>query len=43
MEIREEFLEHLEEHEDSSFVFTDGSKSNAGIGFGVVFNPSTPG
>ena len=31
------FLEHLESHEDSIFVYTDGSKSSAGVGFGVVF------
>ena len=37
VEIREEFLEHLEEHEGSMFVFTDGSKSDAGIGFGFFF------
>ena len=36
VKIRGEFLEHLEEHEGSMFVFTDGSKSDAGIGFGVV-------
>ena len=29
------FLEHVVEHEDSVLVFTDGSKSGAGTGFGV--------
>ena len=35
-EIRQIFLEHSSEHFNSSFIFTDGSKSNAGVGFGVV-------
>ena len=30
----------MERHEDSIFIFTDGSKSNAGVGFGVVFPDS---
>ena len=35
--LRFTFLDHLEEHKDSILVFTDGSKSNAGVGFGVIF------
>ena len=35
--IRKEFLEHVNEHEGSMFVFTDRSKSDAGISFGIVF------
>ena len=31
-----EFLKHMEEHRGSVFIFTDGSKSNAGVGFGAV-------
>ena len=29
------FLEHCAEHVNTTFIYTDGSKSNAGIGFGV--------
>ena len=29
------FLDHKKEHKNSLSVFTDGSKSNAGVGFGV--------
>ena len=32
------FLEHVVEHDDSVLVFTDGSKSNAGVGYGVTCN-----
>ena len=32
------FMEHVADHSDSNFVFTDGSKSNAGVGFGVFSN-----
>ena len=31
------FHEHLSEHSDSVAVYTDGSKSAAGVGYGVVF------
>ena len=31
------FLEHLECHQDSIFIYTDGSKANAGVGFGITF------
>ena len=34
---RIEFLEHTSIHNDSIYVYTDGSKSDAGVGFGVVF------
>ena len=34
-EVRLIFLEHVVEHDDSTFIFTDGSKSDAGVGFGV--------
>ena len=37
LEMRLTFLDHLETHNDSILIFTDGSKSNAGVGFGVVF------
>ena len=30
------FLEHCSSHSDSVYVFTDGSKSDTGVGFGVV-------
>lgn len=31
------FLDHFSSHSDSFLVFTDGSKSGAGVGFSVVF------
>ena len=31
------FLEHYSTHSDSTPVFTDGSKSDAGVGYGVIF------
>ena len=34
-EIKNSFLEHAVEHNDSSFIFTDGSKSESGVGFGI--------
>ena len=34
---RQLFTEHFECHRDSVCIYTDGSKSNAGIGFEVVF------
>ena len=37
-EMRLLFIEHMEVHRGSEFVFTDGSKSNAGVGFGVHFS-----
>ena len=30
------FLDHASEHADAVAIFTDGSKSNAGVGFGVA-------
>ena len=35
--IKSMFLAHSFEHEDCIPVFTDGSKSNAGVGYGAVF------
>ena len=35
--IRLTFLEHMFQHKDAVPVFTDGSKSHAGVGFGVFF------
>ena len=35
--IRQNFILHAQQHSNSVFIFTDGSKSNAGVGFGVVF------
>ena len=35
--IKQKFMNHLEEHGNSVFIYTDGSKSGAGVGFGVVF------
>ena len=35
--LRSTFLEHMEVHRESVSIFTDGSKSSAGAGFGVVF------
>ncbi|XP_068206244.1 uncharacterized protein [Palaemon carinicauda] len=32
------FVEHVVEHRGSNFVYTDGSKSDAGVGFGVHSN-----
>ena len=37
-EIRLFFIEHVTEHDNSVFVFTDGSKSSAGVGYGVASN-----
>ncbi|XP_076039458.1 uncharacterized protein LOC143024529 [Oratosquilla oratoria] len=34
-EIKGLFLEHITEHLDSTFVFTGGSKTDAGVGYGV--------
>ena len=31
------FLEYISDHKESISVFTDGSKSDAGVGFGVIF------
>ena len=36
-ELRLVFLEHLNEHFNAIFVFTDGSKSSAGVGYATVF------
>ena len=36
-ELRLLFLEHLSEHLNAVFVFTDGSKSSAGVGYAAVF------
>ena len=35
--VRQHFLNHLESHNSSVPVFTDGSNSDTGVGFGVVF------
>ena len=35
VELRTVFCEHAESHEPSVFIFMDGSKSSAGVGFGV--------
>ena len=35
--MRLSFLEHIPNHKESILVFTDGSKSDAGVGFGVIF------
>ena len=35
--MRLSFLEHILDHKESILVFTDGSKSDAGVGFGVIF------
>ena len=35
--MRFSFLEHISNHKESILVFTDGSKSDAGVGFGVIF------
>ena len=35
--MRQHFLNHLESHESPVYVFTDGSKADAGVGFGDVF------
>ena len=34
--IKKEFLEHMESHQGYVGVYTDGSKSDAGVGFGVI-------
>ena len=36
-ELRLLFLEHLNDHFNSVFIFTDGSKSSAGVGYAAVF------
>ena len=35
IEIRSLFMEHIETHVDSAWIFTDGSKSSTGVGYGV--------
>ena len=40
-EIRALFLEHSEHHQNSVCIFTDGSKFDAGVGFGVYSNDFT--
>ena len=35
IEIRSIFMEHIEIHKDSNWIFTDGSKSSSGVGYGV--------
>ena len=35
--IRLSFLEHISDHKESILAFTDGSKSDAGVGLGVIF------
>ena len=35
--LRLSFLKHLEDHHNSAMVFTNGSKSSAGVGFGAIF------
>ena len=35
--MRLSFLEHISDDKESILVFTDGSKSDAGVGFGVIF------
>ena len=35
VEIRSIFMEHSEVHNDSACIFTNGSKSSAGVGYGV--------
>ena len=39
-EIRSIFLDHKDEHKNSLSIFTDGSKSNAGVGFRVFSEES---
>ena len=35
--LRATFLSHLSEHDESVCIYTDGSKSDAGVGFGAFF------
>ena len=35
--MRLSFLEHISDRKESILVFTDCYKSNAGVGFGVIF------
>ena len=35
--MRLSFLEHISNRKESILVFIDGSKSDAGVGFGVIF------
>ena len=35
--LKQAFLCHIEEHKNSIVIYTDGSKSDAGVGYGVVF------
>ena len=37
-EIKVRFFEHVIEHDDTLLIFTDGSRSDAGVGFGVTVN-----
>ena len=34
------FLSHMAAHTNSNHIYTDGSKSSTGVGFGVVFGPN---
>ena len=38
VEIWSIFMEHVEVHENSTWIFTDGSKSHNGVGYGVYSN-----
>ena len=35
--IRQKFLDHVDDHRNTISIFIDGSKSDAGVGFGVLF------
>ena len=35
--LRQKFLDHIKDHRNTVYIYTDGSKSDAGIGFGVSF------
>ena len=40
LEQRQKFLSHLPIHSHSAYIYTDGSKSTHGVGFGVVYGPN---
>ena len=39
-QVKQIFLSHIAKHSGTKFIFTDGSKSRDGVGFGVVHGPN---
>ena len=38
--LKQNFLSHMTKHSDSKHIYTDGSKSEEGVGFGVIHGPN---